>query len=35
MDGTDKNRDEIMSYVLLRLQRIIKKLKEGINLDIS
>lgn len=31
MDGTDKNRDEIMSYVLLRLQRIIKKLKENKN----
>ena len=31
MDSTDKNRDEIMSYVLLRLQRIIKKLKENKN----
>lgn len=29
MDNTVKNRDEIMSYVLLRLQVIIKKLKEN------
>ena len=31
IDCTDKNRDRIMSYVLLRLQRIIKKLKENNN----
>lgn len=31
IDGTDKTRDKIMSYVLLRLQKIIKKLKENKN----
>lgn len=31
MNDTDKKRDMIMSYVLLRLQRIIKKLKENNN----